>query len=852
MNRASAPPEPGAAASRVDDAHALAPEEVAARLSSDLLGGLSEEEAAARLKQIGANRLLRRRGTPYAAIALRQLMDPLVALLIAAVGVSLAVGELVDAVVISAIVLLNGVLGFSQELAAERAVVALRETVERRTTVVRDGRERELPADRLVPGDLVVLREGERVPADGRLVHAAGLAIDESLLTGESVPSEKAVDAVPVGTALADRSSVVFAATGATRGRGAALVTATGPRAEIARVAELAAETKPPPTPLQRRLLALTRMMVAAGLLITVGLAAARILQGAPLQDAFLLGVSVAVAAVPEGLAATVTIALALGARRMAARRAIVRRLPAVETLGSATVIASDKTGTLTENRLRLRAVLPAPGHTAEDVLRAAVLASTARLVPGEDGAWRVAGDPIEGAILVAARERGLPAERLRAGASPLREMPFDAERKRMTVVYRDGGAVRAYTKGAPEVVLARSTAEEGVRRNLEERVNEWAGQGLRVLAVARHDLDSAEGSEDRLERDGEIVGLLALHDPLRPGAEAAVRAAEAAGLRVCILTGDHPAVARAVAAQLGLPDSAVSARVTPREKLRFVESLQRQGEVVAVTGDGVNDAPALRRADIGVAMGRSGTEAAREAADLVLTDDDFATIVAAIAEGRVIADNVRKFVSFLLSANLGEVLLFAVAVLAGLGVPMTVAMVLVVNVLTDGLPAVALALDRPAPGIATRPPERGDVLFAPAGWLALGLAGATVGASAVGAFLTARALDASAVETVTFATLACSELLVVFAVRSPLAAAWREPRNPLLFASIAGSLALLALAIYWPPLQAPLGTVPLDVADLAVVGAFALAPLVVVEAAKALLRSVAPGASAAALRVSR
>lgn len=829
---------PGAATPAAATPHAATVAAVAAALGADPVRGLSEREAAGRLARIGPNALERRRSPPYAAIALRQLADPLVLLLVAAAAVSAAIGEEVEAIAIGVIVLLNALLGFFQELGAERAIMALEGSLERHANVVREGRERRVVAESVVPGDLVVLREGDRVPADGRLASAEGLAVDESLLTGESAAEDKAVAPVAAATVLADRTSMVYAGTGVTRGRGSAVVTATGPRAEAGQVAGLAAAAKPPPTPLQLRLAGLTRLMVVAGVAITAVLTAIRIAQGAPAQEAFLLGVSVAVAAVPEGLVATLTIALALGARRMAARGAIVRRLPAVETLGSATVVASDKTGTLTENDLRLKEVAPIGPHTEAEVLEAAVLASTAELLGGEEGEPRVAGDAVEAALILGAAERGVSATRLRGAGPPLAELPFDPERRLMTVAYAVDGHLRAYTKGAPEVVLARAGAAAPQSRQAAAQAEEWAAQGLRVLAVASRVADrGALEDPAALESDLELVGLLALEDPLRASAPAAVQAAREAGLRVRIVTGDHPATATAIATELGLPLDAVSARVTPRQKLRLVEALQEEGEVVAVTGDGVNDAPALRRAHVGVAMGRSGTEAAREASDVVLTDDDFSTIVAAIHEGRAIADNVRKFVAFLLSANFGEVLLFAVAVVAGLGVPMTVVQILVVNVLTDGLPAVALAGDRAQPGVMRRPPERGSQLFDAASWTAVGLVGVAVGLAAIAAFLLGRGDGDGVAETMAFATLAAAELVIVFAVRSPRRAAWREPANRFLFGAVAGSAALLLLAIYLSPLREALGTVSLDAAQLATVTALALAPFGAVETAKAALR---------------
>jgi Ca2+-transporting ATPase len=833
------PPEDHAGA--VLDAHARAAGEVAQALGVDAAAGLEEEEARRRLEEYGANALEPHPRPRLAAIALHQVADPLVALLCAAGAISLAIGEGVDAIVIGVIVLLNGALGFGQELGAERAVIALRDSLREEAQAIRAGRERTLPARDLVPGDLFLLGEGERVPADGRLVIAEGLAIDEAQLTGESVPEEKSVDAVPPATPLADRTCLVYAGTAVTRGRGAAVAIATGPRAEIGRLAGMTAEAKPPPTPLQRRLRGLTGAMVGLGAGITAALAGLRLAQGASLDDAFLLGVSVAVAAVPEGLAATVTIALAIGARRMAARGAIVRRLPAVETLGSATTIACDKTGTLTVNQLRLHAAAPAAGFGEVDVLKAAVLASTARIVETPEGEVAVAGDPVDGALLLAVRERGGSADELRRGFSVLRELPFEPERKRMTIVYRRDGAVSAYTKGAPEAVIeAARIDDEADRRTLTAQAEAWARQGLRVLAVARRELRGDELPAEEIERDQTIVGLVALRDPLRETAPDAIAAALDAGLRVDILTGDHRATAAAVARQLGLPPEAVTARVTPADKLRIVEALQEGGEVVAVTGDGVNDAPALRRGDVGVAMGRSGTEAAREASDLVLTDDDFSTIVAAIREGRAIADNVRKFVAFLLSANLGEVLLFVVAVIAGLGAPMTVVQVLVVNVLTDGLPAVALAADPPSPDVMRRRPERRGTLFDRDGRLALGLIGIAVGAAALAAFLVGRATDGvAAAQTMAFATLALSELLIVFSVRSPSRSALREPRNTLLFAGVGASAIFLSLTLAL--FQEPFETVTLAPWQLAVVGSLAILPATAIEAAKAMLRGKRP-----------
>ena len=814
--------------------HALTSDEVARALGADLERGLSNEEADARLERFGPNRLPRARRPEYAAIALRQFTDPLVVLLMGAALVSALIGERIEAAAIAAIVLLNALLGFVQEARAEGAVLALREVLERRATVVRSGLEREVGVEELVPGDLVLLREGERVPADARLVVAAGLAVDESTLTGESVPVDKATDGVPEKAPLAERASMAFAGSAVTRGRGCAIVTATGRTTELGEIAGLTEQAKPPPTPLQRRVGALTRLMVIFGVVVTLALGGAMLVRGSSLEEAFLVGVSVAVAAVPEGLAATVTIALALGAREMAARGAIARRLTAVETLGSATVIASDKTGTLTENRLRLAEALPAHGQDEQELLTAAALASTA-LFLGEEEEFRAVGDPVDAALALAARERGLTPSVLLENRRLVRELPFDPVRKRMSLVYEEESGSRLYVKGAPEVVLQRSTASSGAAASLEAVAEDWASRGLKVLAVAERPLLDASVDDDAVEHDLRLVGLVALQDPLRKTASAAVAEARSAGLRVEMVTGDHPITARAIGRALDLPEEAIHARVTPAEKLQLVESLQAEGEVVAVTGDGVNDAPALRRADVGVAMGQAGTEVAREAADLVLTDDDFATIVAAIREGRAIADNIRKFVAFLLSANLGEVALFAIAVLAGLGVPMTVVQVLLVNILTDGLPAIALARDPAAPDTMRRAPERGDRLFPPRAWGALAAVGSLVGLAALGAFLAGG--DDNEARTMAFATVAFAELALVFSLRSPIGAAWEAPRNLYLVGSVVLSAAIVIVATYLPALNEPLGTVALGATDLGVVIVLALAPFLCVEVGKALFR---------------
>jgi Ca2+-transporting ATPase len=840
--------------------HACGPEDVAREFETDLERGLGRGEAKARLVRVGPNSLPSPERPAYVQIALRQLADPLVLLLLGAAAVSAAIGEQLEAAAIAAIVVLNAVLGFFQEAGAERAVLALRSTVRRTAAVVRDGQELHVPAEELVPGDLIVLREGDRVPADARLLAAERLELDESVLTGESVPVAKDVQTVAAETPLAERTAMTFAGTGVTRGRGRALVTATGAGTEVGTIASLTAAAKPPPTPLQRRLGRLSGAMVWLGLGITLILTLGMLARDASLEEAFLVGVAVAVAAVPEGLAATVTITLAQGARAMAACGAIVRRLAAVETIGAATVIAADKTGTLTVNQLRVAAVRPRPGRSGTEVLETGVLASTAELLD-HDGDVRIAGDPVDGAFLLATAAAGAPDPRSAGGRKLVLEVPFDPWRKRQTAVFRELGRLRVVVKGAPETLLERSTLGLEERRVLADEAVAWAREGLRVLAVGERWLDSLPPDEDELDESIDLLGLVGLRDPLRATAADSVRRAREAGIKVAVLTGDHPVTAAAIARALELRDGEpltgaalaemddetlrqattchdVFARVTPADKLRLVETLQASGHVVAVTGDGINDTPALRRADVGVAMGMSGTEAAREAAEIVLTDDDFSTIVRAIHEGRRIDENVRKFVAFLLSANLGEVVLFGIAVLAGLGVPMTVVQVLAVNLLTDGLPAVALSRDPAPAGVMQRGPRGLRALFSRQLAFALALAGTAVGLAATCAYVVGRELAPDAAQTMAFATIALAELVLVFALRSTRAPAWCGPPNAALTWSVVASALLVAFLVYIPQLHEPFGTHPLGAAEFAVVAMLALLPAGLVEAAKAVGRT--------------
>ena len=784
--------------------------------------------------QFGPNRPRLPRRPPYLRLAAKQLVDPLVLLLVAASAVSIAIGDVGEGLAIFAVLVVNGVLGFWQEAAAERAILALSQSFAHLAVVVRDGQTHEIPAEEVVPGDLLLLAAGGRIAADGRVVDAHGLEGDEAALTGESLPVTKRTAPLPASTALAERTSMVYAGSAVTRGRGRVLVCATGPETEIGQIEALAAGAKAPQTPLARRLARLARQMVIAGVAITALLATALLVRGEPLHEAFLVGVAVAVAAVPEGLAATVTAALALGARAMARRGAIVRRLEAIETLGETSVICTDKTGTLTENSIRLAALRPAAGVSEQDLVSAAVLASSL------DG--MSAADPIEQALVQAASERGLSHSDVLGGRRVLHELPFDADRKRMTVIYDDAGTQRAYMKGAPEVVNARAEPDAALASVAEA----WASEGFRVLSIASRPI-TGDLSEGEVEDGHELVGVVALHDPLRQTAAAAVAAAQAAGIRVLMLTGDHPATARTIGRALGLGDEDIVARATPADKFALVEALQAAGDVVAVSGDGVNDAPALRRADVGVAMGRSGTEAAREAAAIVLTDDDFATIVAAVQEGRRIGDNIRTFVAFLLSANFGEVVVFAVAIGAGLGVPLAVIQILLVNLVTDGLPALALARDPASSNTMRTLPRRGAQLFDHWAWSALGVIGLLVGGATLAAFAAGGGSGGVTAQTMAFATLALSELALVFALRSPRLHAWELPRNGWLVASATASALVVAAVVYLPQAHDLFATTTLGPRDALTVAGLALLPLVLAEAAKGLARRHFPRAAASA-----
>lgn len=818
--------------------HALPSEEICAALGTDPQRGLDDEEAQRRLAAEGPNALPERPPAGALEILRRQFRNAMTLLLAGASAVAVAVGEPLDAIIIAAIVVLNALLGALQEGRAEAAARAVRALLADSSLVVRDGHASRLASMDIVPGDIVVLAAGDRVPADGRLVQAVATEIDQSTLTGESLPAPKRAEPPDrPDTVLAARTTVAHAGTTVARGQAAMVVTATAGQTELARIAELA-DRPERATPLQRRLDAFATALLRGALMLCVILAALAWAHGTGLGDSVLIGVSLAVAAVPEGLPAVITVTLAVGMHRLAARGAIVRRLPAVEALGSVTVICTDKTGTLTENRMSLARLSAVDGE--DRLLRAALIATDP------------AGGPEDAAIRAAALAAGVTREGVLHGAEVVGGAPFESDRRLMSVVIERDGHRISFVKGAPEAVLPRLA---DTARDLERTAASWAEQGMRVLMIAgRNDIRAGEDPERTLGP----LGLVALEDPIRESAAPAAAAAREGGIRTIMITGDHPRTAAAVARSCGIGDAPsprvmtgaqldqlseeelpdcvaaidVVARAVPAHKLRIVEALQRAGAVVAMTGDGVNDAPALAAADVGVAMGRGGSDAARDAADIVLTDNDFATIVAAVEGGRTVYRNIVRFIRFLLAANTGEVLVFAVAIAVGLPAPLTILQILLVNLLTDGLPAVALGLDPPDRDVMRqqpRPPTEGIL-----GPIARGVVagGVLTGLAAFTSFLIGWQEGEQVAQTMCFATLLFAQLAYVFAVRGDgpfLRAGW----NPALVAAVAGSAAFGIAALAIPALAESFGTVGLDGAQLAAALALALVPFSVTEFVK-------------------
>ena len=777
--------------------------------------GLEPAEAVARAAA-APNELPWPRPPRARELVLAQLRDTFILLLLGSAVVAVSVGDARDAGVIAAVIVVNTSLGVLQSYRAERALESLRALTRTQATVVRGGAVQTLDASAVARGDVLRLAAGQAVAADARVLEADRLACDESALTGESLPVDKVLDPLPGDTRVADRRNMVFAGTTVVGGSGLAVVVATGTDTEVGRLAGSLQRAVAPPTPLQRQLDRLGKQVAAGAGLVCLLVAVLGLLQGEDWEVMLLTGTSLAVAAVPESLPAVVAVSLALGAQRMARRHAVVRSLPAIETLGAVTVIATDKTGTLTEGRLTVTTAWH-PDRDAADLWRALVLCNDAE--PGQGA------DPLELALLDAAIRSGTDVAAERARRPRLSTEPFDAGSRRMTTTHDDRGRVLAVCKGAPESVVPLTRDPARAAAALDE-AGRLADQGLRVLAVACADS----------RQEWELCGLVAFADPIRSTATEAVRSCVAAGIRPVLVTGDHMGTAVAVATAVGIPVEGaqtglppvgavpqVLARVAPEEKLDIVERLQRDGEVVAMTGDGVNDAPALRRADVGVAMGASGTDVARQAADIVLLDDDFATVVAAVAEGRRVGDSIRRFLLYAMSGGAAELLVMLGGPAFGLALPLLPAQVLWVNLLTHGPPGVALGAGSATADLLDRPPRApGSALVDAGTWRRLVGLGTLIAAVSLATALVVRAGDGSW-QTALFVTIAVQQLGVALALGGRHQAGDRG-----LLAAVALSGVLLVAAVTWLPLREALALqhLPLGTA-LAALPACVLAPLV-------------------------
>ncbi len=889
--------------------HASSADQVSARLRTDAARGLAAEEAARRLAADGPNELRKAEGISAWTIFIGQFASIVIWVLIGAAVVSALLGEMIDGAAILTIVVLNALIGFFQEYRAEQAVAALARMTAPRARVVRAGHAAVIPAAEVVRGDLLLLEGGDVVAADARLAEASSLRVNEAPLTGESVPVAKVVGACDLATPLADRKNMVFLGTSVASGSGRAIVTATGMATEVGHIAALLETASSGETPLQRKLDRVGKRLLWACLAIVAVVFVLGLVRGIEPFELFLTAVSLAVAAIPEGLPAVVTIALALGVSRMARRNALVRHLPAIETLGSAQVICTDKTGTLTVGEMTARKIVTAesvvavmgegyslagafadgeaeattPAALVRDLLVAAAGCNDAELTL-RDGRAAIVGDPTEGALLVAAAKAGVTREAIESEWPRLAVLPFDSERKRMTVIRRRGDEIRAFVKGAPEVILERCSAirvagrakplSEADRARMIEAAALLGNDALRVLALAERTLARLDGAPDAddVERDLTLLGLVGLQDPPRAEARDAVARCRQAGIRVVMITGDHPGTARAIARELGILEGAadevvvgadlermsdeelrrrverigVYARVTAEHKLRVVRAWKAKGVVVAMTGDGVNDAPALQEASIGVAMGITGTEVTKEAADLVIADDNFASIVAAVEEGRGTYDNIGKTLGYLLGGNAGELAIMLFSILAGWPLPLLPIHLLWINLVTDGLPALALATDPIDPEALRRPPRRAEAELIDGGFVGrLALVGVLTASVALAAFAYELYVDGSVVDArnAAFTAMVMAELLRSFGARSDTRTVWEVGllSNLRLFVIVAVSVAL-QIAIHHVPLaEQVFGTRPITLGQCLGWLILGSVPLLVLELRKVIVRSGVP-----------
>jgi len=845
--------------------------------------GLTLAGAKAKLKEYGPNELIQSQRFPVAKRLLAQFTDLLVIILIIAGLAAFALGEKVDAGVILGIVVLNALIGFFQEFKAERSLEALRSMVEPTALVLRDGKEQKINAKHLVPGDIIVLSEGNKIPADCRLVETVSFQTQEATLTGESVPVSKFIRAIK-DVPVSGQSNMVFMGTIVVKGRAKALVTATGMKTEFGKIADMTQVVQEEPSPLQQELFHVGKFIGKATLLICLFVFTWGVLSGHELFSMFLFAVSLAVAAVPEGLPATVTIALAMGVQRMAGKKSIVRRLASVETLGSATVICSDKTGTLTKNEMTVKALyandklvevtgagyrpkgdfysgetLMGPKDLDEfhHLLCIASLCNDANLVTTEKAhAWGILGDPTEGALIVAGEKMKLDLDVLRDEYPRVDEIPFDSVSKRMTTIHTHGKEKVAFMKGAPDEVIKRCTKisvhgkvfrlTKEKKLELLKQNKKMASQALRVLAFAYRELPKGK---NEIEENLTFLGLMGMLDPPREGVKEAVKLCKDAGIKITIITGDFGVTAQAVAKDIGinadlvidgeelermtdddldevLEKDIIFSRASPKHKLRIVSALQQKGHIVAVTGDGVNDAPALKKAEIGVAMGISGTDVSKESSDMILTDDSFSAIVQAIKEGRTIYDDIQKFFRYVFSSNIGELMTIFFGMLLGLPLPLLATQILWVDLGTDVLPALALGIDPSEKDVMSRKPRnpktRMITLHKFFMWL---LAGTVIGAGTIVAYLLTLDQGIPKARTVAFTLMVMYQMVNVFNCRSNNESLFKVGllSNPYLLATVAFSISLQVLVVYTPFLQTLFHTVPLALGDWLLILGFSL-----------------------------
>ena len=864
--------------------HEMRSDEVMNTIHSDRDVGLTSKEVQNRTEKFGLNELKEADRPSAIIIFLSQFKDFMVLVLLAATLISGLLGEYIDAIAIIAIVIVNGVLGFFQERRAERSLEALKELSAPQVTVLREGNWEKILSRELVPGDVVKFTSGDRIGADMRLIDTKSLEVEESALTGESLPVLKSTQPIAgENVGLGDLTNMVFMGTLVTRGSGIGVVIGTGMNTAMGQIADLLQNAETMETPLQRRLEQLGKILIVVALFLTLLVVSIGVLQGHDLYNMFLAGVSLAVAAIPEGLPAIVTVALSLGVQRMIKQKSIVRKLPAVETLGCASVICSDKTGTMTQNKMTvthvwsgdevwnvtgtgyhphgefLRGDEPvdaAKTKTLQQILTFGSLCNTASIKENE-GQYHLDGDPTEGALLVAAMKAGLRKEVLLKNFEVIEEFPFDSVRKMMSVIVRDkSGNQFVVTKGAPDVLAGVSKyilwneRQENFNSKYETKVKQaiesLASQALRTIAVAFKPLKSTEkiNTSFEAERDLVFIGLQGMIDPPRPEVKQAVKECRDAGIKTVMITGDHIITAKAIAQQLNIlpqngkvmegkdlsdlsieeledivDDVYVFARVSPEHKLKIVKALQNRGHIVAMTGDGVNDAPAIKAADIGISMGITGTDVAKEASSLVLVDDNFATIKSAIKEGRNIYENIRKFIRYLLASNVGEILVMLFAMLLALPLPLVPIQILWVNLVTDGLPAMALGLDKPEGDLMKRKPRhpKEGVFARGLGWKVISR-GFLIGIVTLAAFMIVyyrHPDDLAYAQTIAFATLVMAQLIHVFDCRSEKSIFERNPfGNLYLLGAVISSILLLLVVIYYPPLQPIFHTLPILARD--------------------------------------